>query len=477
MVWSLEDGLNCFLFALMMALPLLASSVARADDGSQSPVIPQRPAIDFYRWQEDWSALADPSLRTEPGDGLKYIPLAADDPKRYLSFGITLRERFESNDAPLFGGVGSKPESYLLDRLELHVDAKVTDSTRIFMQIESATAPGLENPNPAEVNKLDLRLLFADTKGKLGEGTYKIKAGRQEVAFDLQRFVSVRDGPNVRQAYDAIWGDYEIESWRFTGFQSHPVQYQNHTDFDDYSSSHLTYGGGRAQRRVFGSGEISLTLSRFHQDNAHFLAASGDETRNNVDVHYLGAAQGFDWDVEAMQQSGNVGSKSVDAWGAGSLTGYTFASGVWRPRIGLQFDGASGDHNLADQHVGTFNPLFPNGYYVTLSGYTGYTNFIHLKPSLTLSPAPGLKWMLATGLLWRQTTQDAVYVQPDIPVPGTAGKAGRRSSTYGQVRVDWAASRSLSFAIEEDYYDVAQVIRNAGGHNSNYLGLEAKWGW
>jgi hypothetical protein len=26
--------------------------------------------------------------------------------------------------------------------------------------------------------------------------------------------------------------------------------------------------------------------------------------------------------------------------------------------------------------VGTFNPMLPNGYYVTPSGYTGCTNFI-----------------------------------------------------------------------------------------------------
>ena len=55
----------------------------------------------FDRWREDWSALTEPRLRTEPLDGLKYIPLSFDDPKRYVSLGLTLRERFELNDAPL----------------------------------------------------------------------------------------------------------------------------------------------------------------------------------------------------------------------------------------------------------------------------------------------------------------------------------------------------------------------------------------
>jgi hypothetical protein len=78
----------------------------------------------------------------------------------------------------------------------------------------------------------------------------------------------------------------------------------------------------------------------------------------------------------------------------------------WSPRLGIQLDAASGDHNLSDGQVGTFNPLFPNGYYVTLSGYTGYTNFIHLKPSLTLTPRQDVKLVAAVGALWRQTTHD-----------------------------------------------------------------------
>jgi len=31
-----------------------------------------------------------------------------------------------------------------------------------------------------------------------------------------------------------------------------------------------------------------------------------------------------------------------------------------------------GDHKAGENTLGTFNPLFPNGYYFTLAGYTGY---------------------------------------------------------------------------------------------------------
>src|SRR4029077_19968242 len=116
--------------------------------------------------------------------------------------------------------------------------------------------------------------------------------------------------------------------------------------------------------------------------------------------------------------------------------GYTFANMNWSPRVGIQLDAASGDGNTR-QTFGTFNPLFPNGYYFTLAGYTGYANLIHIKPSLTLAPTSSLKIAFAAAALWRQTTADAVYIQPDVAVPKTAGRPGAYTGSYGQFRLDW----------------------------------------
>ena len=140
-------------------------------------------------------------------------------------------------------------------------------------------------------------------------------------------------------------------------------------------------------------------------------------------------------------------------------------------------DGASGDGNPHDHVLGTFNPLFPNGYYVTLSGYTGYVNFIHLKPSVTLHPLSSVTLLAAVGLQWRQTTADAVYTQPNIPVAGTAGKAGSYTGTYGQVRADWRMTSHVSSAVEAVHFAIGDAIRRAGGHDSDYLGVELKYGW
>ena len=452
---------------------------ARADEpapaGGEAP--PQRPAIQFERWREDWSVLADPRLRTEPFDNLKYIPLSAADPRSYASFGLNLRERYESNNATFFGVGGQPSQSYLLQRLEIHADIHPNEDWQIFTQLQDDRAPGKAIITPVNQDQVDLEQGFVAYVHPLGPGELKARLGRQEMAFDLQRFVSVRDGPNVRQSFDAAWVDWEMSPWRIISFWSHPVQNRNHRPFDDFSNSHFQYGGFRVERKDIGPGELSVYYSRYQLQGARFLDAAGDERRNIGDVRYAGTWNGFDWDAEAMGQGGNVGAAKVRAWAIGSLAGYTFRGAAWTPRLGLQVDAASGDRRPGDGTLETFNPLFPNGYYFTLAGYTGYVNIIHVKPSVTVKPTGRLTVLTAIGLQWRETTADAVYVQPNLPVPGTAGRGGSWTGAYGQIRADWLISANVAAAVEAVHFQIGDAVRRAGGHDSDYLGVELRFGW
>jgi hypothetical protein len=293
----------------------------------------------------------------------------------------------------------------------------------------------------------------------------------------LQRFVSLRDGPNVRQAFDAIWADWETPSWRFIGFVSQPVQYRDQRDFDDESDRHLRFNMLRAEHLVFGTQELSAYYALYARDNASYPVASGRESRHVFDTRYAGAAHGIDWDLESMIQRGSVGPSAIRAWAVGTRAGYTFAAMPWQPRLGLQADAASGDRHAGDHTLGTFNPLFPNGYYVALAGYTGYVNFIHVKPSITIKPSGKLTLTAALALQWRQTTADAVYTQPNIAIRRTAGSPGRWTGMYGQLRGDYVLTTNLVAAVEVVHFEVGDALRRAGAHNSNYVGMELKYQW
>lgn len=465
--------MRIILIALYITI-LLLTKIAKAETNQNSD-IPQRPTILFNRWEEDWSVLANPEVPRGRLDYLKYIPLSANDPKTYLSLGGDLRERYESNNAMSFGVGPTVSQSYVISRAQVHADLRIANQFQLFIQLQNDNAPGKAIILPVDQNRLDLEQAFIIITEPIAAGTFKFRAGRQQFAFDLQRFISVRDGPNVRLSYDALWADYEKGKWKFITFFSHPVQTRNIRCFDDYESNAFTFGIVRVERTIANFGNFSSYFAHFKQNDVFFPSVFGNEHRNILDIRFVGNATAFDWDLEAMGQTGNIANKNIRAWAVGSVSGYTFENVTLKPRIGFQFDAASGNRNNNGNTLGTFNPLFPNGEYITLAGYTGYTNFIHVKPSLTLKPIESLDITFAVAGQWRQSTADAVYIQPDIAVPNTVGRPGQYTGTYFQTHFDWQITPNINTMLEVVYFNIASVLRKAGGHNSTYVGIETQF--
>ncbi|RQS54733.1 alginate export family protein, partial [Burkholderia sp. Bp8963] len=142
--------------AAAASIPAAASASAAAGGAaSASTCNAKRPVVLFNRWQEDWSVLANPCVPRAPLDGLKYIPLGGD-PKSYLSLGVNLRERVESNNAPLFGIGSAQSDTYLLQRIEVHADAHLGEHWQFFAQLADARAFGKNTVTPVDKNLLDL---------------------------------------------------------------------------------------------------------------------------------------------------------------------------------------------------------------------------------------------------------------------------------------------------------------------------------
>lgn len=467
---SLLLSLAAFAFAQWDYRPALA-----ADDFLLEQ---KRPLIKADRSLEDWSFLADQKLRTEPLDSLKYIPLFSSNPDSYISLGLNLREIFEVSDAPAFGTLPANPgDSYWLQRAQFHIDVHLNENWQVFTQYEDVRAFDKTMVGPNDANQFDLRQAFIGYTQETDAGTFRARVGRQDFAFDLERFVSTRDGPNVRQSFDAVWAGWETDAWRFYGLVSQPVQYRDDQPFDDRSSSDVLFSGARVERQLSPTIEASVYYALYQRKDATFLTASGEEDRHVLDIRSAGRYAGFDWDAEAMGQVGQVGSADILAWAVGARTGYTFEDFTWSPRIGLQFDLASGDRDASDGTLGTFNPLFPNGFYFALGGHTGYTNLIHFKPSITVQPTEDLTLMAGAGLLWRLTTQDAVYILPSVPVVGTAGKGSAWTGAYAQVKADYRFNPNLTGSLEAVHYQVGSALEDVGGRDSNYLRAELKLAW
>lgn len=458
----------------LLLLFLLASIQA----GCRLATAEDRPSIDANRWQEDWSPLADPSLRAQPLDRMKYIPLFPENPESYVSFGVNLREIFEVGDAPAFGtSIEKSKDSYVLQRAQFHVDVHLDEHWQLFTQFEDVRAFDKRLVGMTDENRLDLRLAFVGYSREADAGTFSARIGRQDFSFDVERFLSLRDGPNVRQSFDAVWVGWEAEAWRLYGLVSQPVDYRDKAPFDDQSGSDTLFSGARVERQLSPTIEATAYYALYQRKAASFLTAIGEEDRHIFDIRSAGKYAGFDWDVEAMGQAGRVGAADILAWALGARIGYTLQDAGWSPRIGLQFDMASGDRDAGDGTLGTFNPLFPNGFYFSLGGHTGYTNLIHFKPSIAVEPTEDLTLTAGIGMLWRQTTQDAIYTLPSIPLASTAGEGAAWTGAYAQLRADYRFNPNLTVSLEAVHYQVGSALKTAGGRDSDYFRAELKLAW
>lgn len=437
------------------------------NEPSQAPS--KRPKYQLARWLEDWRALANPALRTDPLDPLKYVALDAAG-RAHLTLSGQLREEVYSNDGGVFSSAG---DTYGLHRLYLGADLHLGQA-RIFAELADTLAVGKSRPlSPTDEDRLDLQLLFADYRIDVGGGVQLIgRVGRQEFAFDpTQRFVGTREGPNNRQAYDAVRINLNAPGLYLSAFASRPVVYRPGA-FDDPRNRDVTFSGVYATRSSGGQTQ-SLYLYRYGNDTARFGAVAGRERRTAIGVRVAGRVGGFDYDVEGMRQSGKFAGGKIRAWGVGSVAGFTFAGLPLSPRLGVQADFASGDGDDSDGRVGTFNPLFFKGGYFLEAPIASLANIRHLKASVSVRPEKAATLSLAYGDFAKLRLGDALYANPVIPLAPTRGMTGRRVGGYLQLVGSRQFGPHFSLSFEGDRFRRSRALAAVGGRDVQLLKVTA----
>ncbi len=219
-------------------------------------------------------------------------------------------------------------------------------------------------------------------------------------------------------------------------------------------------------RRV--SGSISTT-SGLDNEQAQFGAVSGGEHRHTIGTRIFGTAGGWDWNFEIAGQFGSFAGGDIGAWTVASDTGYTFSDMLWTPRLGLKANIASGDHNPNGRSLGTFNPLFPKLGYFSEASLVAPSNFFDFQPSVTVSPTDSFSVTASWDLLWRETTDDAVYIEPFTPVVDTAGRGGRHIGSQVSLDLDWRIDRHIQASASYVHFFVGDALRQAGADDVDFV--------
>jgi hypothetical protein len=368
------------------------------------------PPFQFLRYEENYERLAQADR--DLWESLKYIPLGfATNQSTYVSFGGEIREEYIHRWNELWGVI---PGDYgtFLQRYLLHADLHPLPGVRVFGQLLSAQEDGRPHgPLPYERDRLDVQQLFGefDLPSEPWDGSY-LRVGRQELLLGGHLLLQVREGPNIRLAFDAArlhlrHGPWLADVFGSTVVNPHPGVFDNRLlddgiEFWGANVGHIADSGTRWDAFYLG----------YHNQFNRYEQASGEEWRHTFGSRIEAKRGGLEIAYEASAQFGTLANYDIFAYGAATFTGYRWQDVPGKPKVTLEASYVSGDRNHNDRSLNTFNPLFPRGdYFGDTSTLTG-ANIIDAGLIGEVLPTAKLRVTAQWDALWRAETSDGLYL-------------------------------------------------------------------
>lgn len=390
--------------------------VARPPSPVATPQAPQRPSYLSLRYDEDWSSLADASLRRDLLDPLKYVELGSRG--SYLSIGGELRVRTERYFSPGFGSGKPSDDGYLMERGLLHGDVQLGEPIRFFAQLQASLIQGRAGiPRPFDRNELDVHQAFLELRADLRNGASLIaRLGRQEIEINASRMFSARDSFNTRLTFDGARLFARRGEWEIALMLVRPVEIDPGKFDDGQDSSRWVFGLQLIRRGWLLRGDAAVVYyGILARQDARYDVGQADSTRHMLGTRWSAKRGALDLNYELVGQTGSFGNSTILAWDLATDTGYTVPVGPLQLRAGLRADVTSGDSERGDEFVGNFEAPFPGAAYSGLAGLIGPSNAMDLAPQTTWRY--GKRAALTTGmaLFWRYSDRDGIYTLFNTP--------------------------------------------------------------
>jgi len=431
-------------FRRMAAGALAISAVVRVPAAAQSAAGPEEPAgrpqYQSLRYEEDWRALRDPSLRTDFWDPLKHIEVNRRG--WYLSLGGESRVRYEAFRNAAFGSGPQDGNGYVLQRYLAHADLHAGRHVRLFTEIQSGLETGRAGgPRPTDEDSFEFHQAFAELSTGRSPRSFTLRVGRQEVAFGSGRLISASEGRNVRRSFDAVRPIVRLGPWTWNALLAKLVAVAPGM-FDDGQEPGQTFGGFgfiRTRRSQPGDGTSGYYL-RLNRRDAQFNQGVAREVRHTLGSRTWGDRGDVDYNYELIFQWGSFGGAPIRAWALATDTGYRFASLKWPTRVGLRAAVTTGDRRRDDSALQTFNPLFPGTAYSGRVGLVGPANSIDVTPSVRLVASQQLTMTIEHAWYRRHSGRDGLYgIGVNLIRSGSETRArdvGRQLTIQADVRAD-----------------------------------------
>lgn len=300
----------------------------------------------------------------------------------------------------------SDVDSFWLERATLGFNFQLSETARVFFELSQAYAGGFHGPEdevPGIEMKNDPDIHQAYLELKLGSTPWALRVGRTELALGDERWQGTNDWANVRRMYDAaaLIGAYEKLTLILWGGQVVDVD----KNAFDHSDHNYDYYGIYASYKPSDNLTIDGYIARAREDDPDMRSYGGvialvhpdsvpmdDITVNIAGIRAVGnLSEAVDFSFELAHEWGEVGDLTLNAWALHAGLGYTFPVN-WSPRLGIEYNMATGDENLADGTLNTFITLFPSTHkFYGIMDLFGWQNIEEYALTLDMQPTERLK--------------------------------------------------------------------------------------
>ncbi len=429
--------------------------------------------ISLLRFEDDFSLLKNDSLKK----GLNHLKYITSGNKNYISFGGELREQFQVYSNINFGDV---PTTYknisaiqLWHRLMLHTNIELGNHLRFFIQINNTLRFLNNNPVVPEIdeNQLSLHQAFTELKVNL----WKFRLGRQELFYGNHRLLTVREGPNTRQAFDGLIIKRTFKNGGIDFFAVSKTISKQYV-FDDQSFKEGLIGMYGTQ--YFSGRKIGLDYYavNFQSKLRKYNYQTGPESRQTYGLRLFSKLQKINFEVEGAYQSGKFNDLTIRAYNVLANMNIMVLPGK-KGIIGFAANAASGDKIRGDNKLNTYNLLYAKPAY-GLAVPIGASNIISLNPYIKINPVQKLNVLAEVFFLSRNSDQDGTYspgMLENRPKPDVVFSTNKKTlGEFYVVETNYQLTKNLSFSFDVSYFKVGNYPKATGsGKDITYVSFKS----